>query len=281
MAESTQKLFKRWRAGDQQAGARMAQRFSDWYYAVAASRLGDRDGRGPLDRACRRFSQGITSLSDVDELVDWAHEIIVEELASAGGRLAGGDQPNALTRNQSPTALLQKARERLEDKQVRLLVHAYDASYPLDDLKREAESAGGYPLAVLEARYALKRVLRDELEVKLSEVPDGRPRLDLAPMPLYEAGRMTSVAEETAFEKWMLTEMELCKDLAEFAAFALALRGGALAGSPTAPPPATTTGGDVSLDIPEDKGGSKLPLVAGIVVLVVLAALAAVFLMGG
>lgn len=91
---------------------------------------------------------------------------------------------------------------------------------------------------------------------------------------------MSSVAEETAFEQWMLSEMALCKDLAEFAAFALALRGGALAGSPVAPT-TTSSEGEVSLDIPEDTGGSRLPLLAGVVVVVVVLALAAVFLMGG
>jgi hypothetical protein len=42
---------------------------------------------------------------------------------------------------------------------------------------------------------------------------------------------MTSANEEAAFERWMLTDLDLCKDLAEFAAFALALRGGALKGA--------------------------------------------------
>ena len=33
--------FKRWRSGDADAGVSMAQRFSDWYYAITVMRLGD------------------------------------------------------------------------------------------------------------------------------------------------------------------------------------------------------------------------------------------------
>ena len=40
MAESAdvtvQQLFKKWRSGDAESGQSMAQRFSDWYYAIAA-----------------------------------------------------------------------------------------------------------------------------------------------------------------------------------------------------------------------------------------------------
>ena len=222
-----QQLFRKWRAGDERSGHTMAQLFSDWYYAVSASRLGDREGRRPLERACRRFQEGITEIGDPQTLTDWAHQILIDEIQQCGGRLSGGDQPNALTASRSPTELLRRAAQHMEPEQISLLVHAYDASYPLDALIGESEAAGGYPMALLEARYALKGALRDRLDLKLAEIPSP-PKLDLAPLPLYEAGRMTQAREESAFERWMLSDISLCRDLAEFAAFALALRGGAL-----------------------------------------------------
>ena len=75
MSESLdlQTMFRRWRNGDQQAGQAMAQRFSDWYYAISATRLGDRDGRQPLERACIRFQDEIVQITDSSALVPWAH----------------------------------------------------------------------------------------------------------------------------------------------------------------------------------------------------------------
>ena len=57
-------------------------------------------------------------------------------------------------------------------------------------------------------------------------VPEN-PDLDRAPMPLYEAARMSSGDEEAFFEKWLLSDLDLCRDVAEFAAFSHALRAGA------------------------------------------------------
>lgn len=222
----TPQLYRLWRGGDAQAGQLMAQRFSDWYYAVTASRLGDVHGRVPLQRSCTRFQQGIVSVSKEAELVDWAHGILAEELRTAGGRIPGGDFANQLTQGRPPGELLAGARAALPADQVRLLAHAYDSSFPLAELTREAETMGGMPLSVLKARYALKAWLRQNAGVQFSEVP-ADPNLDYAPLPLYEAGRMASAAEETNFEKWLLSNMALCKDIAEFGVFALALRGGA------------------------------------------------------
>ena len=42
---STRELFRAWRSGDGEAGQVMAQRFADWYYAIATSRLGEAAGR--------------------------------------------------------------------------------------------------------------------------------------------------------------------------------------------------------------------------------------------
>lgn len=226
---SPQKLFEQWRKGDAAAGQAMAQRFSDWYYAVTASRLGDLQGKSPLRRACTRFEQGIVGVKRPEDLVGWAHGVLAEEIGLAGGRVPGGDFANPLTQNRSPTEILRQARTSLPDVEVRLLAHTYDSTFPMAELQAECGPLGGYPFAVLQARYRLKRVLRNEAGVAFTEVPD-EPNLDYAPLPLYEAGRMATATEETAFEKWLLSNMSLCKDIAEFGVFALALRAGAFAG---------------------------------------------------
>ena len=196
----TQQLFKQWRSGDGNAGQAMAQRFSDWYYAITASRLGDAHGRGPLQRACVRFQQGIVTVTNPQELADWAHGLLAEEIQQAGGRIGGGDFPNQLTGGRSPTEMLGRARAQLPEAQSRLLAHAYDARYPYDDVSKEADAMGGMPLAVLEARHALKVWLRDNAGIAFTEIPD-KPNLDCGPLPLYECGRMTSLSEEAGFEK--------------------------------------------------------------------------------
>ncbi len=223
-----QQLFKQWRGGDASSGQAMAQRFSDWYYAVTACRLGDQHGRTPLQRACTRFQQGIVSVSNPADLADWAHGILSEELRMAGGRIPGGDFANQLTGGKLPSEILGRARQAMPASQVRLLAHAYDARYPYERVAKEAEALGGMPFAVLDARYALKRWLRTEGRVPFAEVPE-KPNLDYAPLPLYEAGRMSNANEENGFEKWMLQNMPLCKDIAEFGVFALSLRNGAFA----------------------------------------------------
>jgi hypothetical protein len=230
----TQTLFKQWRNGDAASGQAMAQRFSDWYYAVSTCRLGDAHGRAPLQRACVRFQQGILSVGGPGDLVEWAHGILAEEVRMAGGRIAGGDFPNQITGGRSPIELLGKAAAVLAADQVRLLSMAYDSNVPLETVEATAEGMGGYPISVLRARYALKRWLRDHCEVPFGVVPE-EPNLDAAPLPLYEAGRMGSELEEAGFEKWMLTNMTLCKDIAEFGVFAQALRAGGFT-PPVAPP---------------------------------------------
>lgn len=246
--QTTQQLFSQWRGGDAEAGQAMAQRFSDWYYAISASRLGDSNCRPALERACQRFAQGVASVTEAGKLASWAHEIIAEEIQMAGGRVTGGDHPNALTNHRSPTELIQQHQGALNPDQVALLAAAYDTRTDVEDVKAKANALGGYPLAVLEARYALKRQLRDHDGVGFTEIPD-RPNLDWGPLPLYEGGRMAEGKEETAFETWMLSDITLCKDIAEFAAFALALRGGALSDASTfsaASPPEAETPGPVA-----------------------------------
>lgn len=233
-APSPQDLFKLWQNGDTSAGQKMAQRFTDWYYAVTAVQLGEVAGRSPLERACGTFAQGITTITRSSELVDWAHGIVAREVRQAGGRGPGGDYPNALTGGRSPTELLERARGSLTSTQTELLAATFDAKVPLSDLIALSESHGGWPLSILEARYVLKRALRDGDGVNFAVVPES-PDLDRAPMPLYEAARMSSGDEEAFFEKWLLTDLDLCRDVAEFAAFSHALRAGAFKVAPAAP----------------------------------------------
>ncbi len=236
-AESTaQQLFKKWQAGDAQAGQAMAQKFTDWFYAVSAVRLGDTAGRPPLDRACQTFAQGITGVARSGELVPWAHKIILDELEAAGGRIHGGDFPNSLTGNRPPTLLLRRARTHLTEHQVELLALTFDPAVPLATLEARAEALGGWPHAILDARYALKRVLRRSEGVNFAVAPES-PDLDRAPLPLYEAARMASAEEEGFFEQWLLTDIDLCRDVAEFATFAHALRTGLYAEPVAAPAP--------------------------------------------
>lgn len=237
---TVQQLFKRWRGGDAEAGTAMAQKFTDWYYAITAARLGDQLGREPLQRACGAFAEGIVGVSRSAELVDWAHGLIETELKQVGGRTPGGDFPNALTANQSPAQLLQDARKGLSADHAELLDAAYGGKVTLDDLIALSERHNGWPHAVLEARYALKAELKKRARINFDVVPV-QPDLDRAPLPLYEAARMANEGEDASFEKWLISDIDLCRDVAEFATFAHALRAGAFAGphpSAAAPAPA-------------------------------------------
>lgn len=238
---SVVELFKRWRGGDAAAGQTMAQRFSDWYYAISVSRLGERRGRAPLQAACENFAQRISTVNQSNLLVDWAHDLLHEELRPAGSRIPGADDPHSIARKRPPSEAILEVAPSLSQAHLSLLHHAYAGDTPSEDLVEEAEQAGGYPLAILHARNALKQALVEELDIPFRVVPRN-PRLDCAPLPLYEADRLRSPQEEARFEKWILGEMEVCRDLAEFAPFALALRTGVLGPevrTGVADPPAT------------------------------------------
>lgn len=238
-AEPTaQQLFKQWQSGDPRAGQAMAQKFTDWFYAITAVRLGDAAGRPPLERACQTFAQGITGVARSGELVPWAHSLVLNEIESAGGRIEGGDFPNALTGNRAPSLLLRRARKLLTEPQVELLALTFDERVPLAKLEARAEALGGWPHAILDARYALKRALRKSEGVNFAVAPEA-PDLDRAPLPLYEACRMASGAEEGSFEQWLLTDLDLCRDVAEFATFAHALRTGIYSEAAEAPAPSS------------------------------------------
>lgn len=223
-SRSNKDLFRAWRGGDAEAGQAMAQRFADWYYAIATSRLGESAGRGPCERACNRFQQGIVEVTESRALVDWAYKIIDSEMESAGERVTDGDEPSIYTSKKRPKTLLRAARGTLPG-QVALLEAVYGGKASDDDVAAKAREFGGMPLGVLKSRYEVKRWLRDNEGIHFDVAPD-QPNLDRAPLPLYESGKMGSAAEEANFEKWMVTDFDLCKDIAEFAHFAIALRGG-------------------------------------------------------
>lgn len=237
-SNSIANLFRKWRGGDPAAGAEMAKRFSDWYYAITVVRLGEVQGRAPLVKACETFARDIVSVNSSGRLSEWAHGVIQTELGAAGSRIPGGDHPNSITRDRQPSEILKNAWKDLPHERLLLLSHAYSSDYPGPALVDEAEQRGGYPLAILEARGALKRWLKDVAGLPMQVVP-GTPEADLAPLPLYESFRLASPAEEAAFEQWILTRFDVCRDIAEFSPFAHALRGGALSTPPVeAPPPA-------------------------------------------
>jgi hypothetical protein len=251
-ALSSHQLFKQWRGGDAEAGKAMAQRFSDWYYAITTARLGDENARGPLERACVTFQQGIVNVTKSSQLVDWAHDIVAKEVDAAGRRNTGGDFPNALTKNQSPTSLIRTAAAKLDAAQIELLQKAYSVSANAETIANLAAKSGGFPGAVYRARHALRQALQSEAGIAFTTSPNPE-NLDWGPVPLYEAGKLASPAEERAFERWMLQDPTVCREIAEFASFAHALRAGALQGKQpaartgpksltpgTAPPPTRT-----------------------------------------
>jgi hypothetical protein len=225
---STKQLFNDWRKNDAVAGQLMAQRFADWYYAITTSRLGETRGRAPCDEACARFGEGITTVTDAKNLVGWAHDVVLKELEHAGGRAMDGDEANAYTGEKHPKELLLRARAALPI-DVRLLEAAYGGKVSKEQLEELATPLGGNPIGILKARYRVKQWLRDHEGVPFGVAPDN-PVLDRAPLPLYESGRMATPHEEMNFEQWMISDLDLCRDIAEFAHFAIALRGGLPAG---------------------------------------------------
>ncbi|MFT6157608.1 MAG: hypothetical protein ACJAZO_000647 [Myxococcota bacterium] len=220
---STKDLFKSWRSGDAPAGHTMAQRFADWYYAISTSRLGESRGRGPCDTACRRFGEGIVQVTESRALVKWAHDIVVQELQSAGGVARDGDESNAYTNNNTPKALLARAKASLPT-EVAVLEAVYGGKMSEDEVDILAKPLGGNPIGVLTARYAVKKWLADNADVPFAVTPDN-PILDRAPLPQYESAHMNA-DEVIQFEHWMLTDFDLCRDIAEFATYSVALRGG-------------------------------------------------------
>ena len=221
-------LFGKWRGGDAEAGAEMASRFSNWFYAVSSARMGEVSGRLPLERACQLFSQGVASVDSAEQLVPWAHNIIENEMAAASLEPPHSDYPSQFTSGRRPSSLLRTCTTEFETSTLQLLVAAYDLNVSEGALYALCEAKGGFPLALLSARYELKRYLATTESIPFTSVP-AEPALDLAPLVLYETGRLDE-DEAKAFEKWLLSDRVLCQDVAEFSSFSLSLRAGALKG---------------------------------------------------
>jgi hypothetical protein len=224
-------LFRKWRGGDVQAGQEMAQKFSDWYYAISTIRIPDQN-REPMENACQAFAQGIVSVTRPRALVDWAHDLLERELQAVGRGLdatesTGSDHPNAMTRNRSPTELIHNVAGDLDPTLRQVLALAYDPSIPLPTVDTVADELGGTPFVMLKARYALKQLLMRTQDTPFAVAPDEMD-MDRTPISLYEAQRLASGNETAELEKWLLSDIDLCKDVAEFSAFVHALRGGAL-----------------------------------------------------
>lgn len=268
-------LFREWRQGDKAAGSVMAQRFADWYYAVATSRLGEARGSQPCQVACQRFGEGVVEVRESRNLVPWAHGLLKEELAKAGDRATDGDEPNAYTGNQRPKALLARVRQSLPG-EVALLEAVYGRRTAEAEVQRLAAPFGGHPVGVLHARYAVKRWLRDQAGLPMQVAPE-TPVLDRAPLPLYECAGMAGPEEEATFEQWMITDLDLCRDVAEFSQFALALRGGLPAAAPVVAPaaasasaaPASASRAPTAAAAPETGGSVSKGAAVGGAVLVV------------
>lgn len=281
MAESEQAqqqdvtvLFKQWRAGDPDAGVTMAQRFTDWYYTIAVMWLGESNARPALEAACQIFAQRIMDVENQEELLDFAHNIIFEQLNQAGGRAPGSDVPSPLTNNRTPSSLIVEASSQLSAEQIRILHQTYTGQG--DPLQIDPQM----PVAALEARQALKSRLQ------ASGISFGTMNSlnepDQAPLPLYEAHRLRTDDENWLFEQWLLSDIDLCKELTEFAPFSSALRAGALANARSSVPetapskPVTTTTKPPLAKVPEltpapPASNNMLPMV--VVGLLVLAAI--------
>jgi hypothetical protein len=217
-------LFNRWKSGDAEAGQEMAQRFSDWYFAVATTRHGEQKSRQGLERACQLFAQGIGAIDDGQDLETWAHGLLDDELQGLDNNERGSDEASRLTGNRLPSRLLRRCVAEAECPGLPLLAMAWNPEIPLSQLIAHAEEAGGYPLSILKARYELKAWLGAQESVPFSEVP-AESNLDYLPLPLYEADRLPP-DEARQFERWLLQDASLRQDAMEFSNFSMALHTG-------------------------------------------------------
>ncbi len=228
---SLEALFARWREGDAYAGEAMAQRFTDWFYAIAVSRFGEVDGDAFFRGAAARFTKGVVKVDDPRRLQAWSHQLLRKQLATLPGppRATDGDLANAFTRQRSPKQLLALARPELPEAMA-VLERTYRAlpSHVPATLSPDVD-----PRDALQARLAVKRWLATQHGVPFKVVPESA-NLDDTPLPRYEAGRLANESEEALFELYLLSRPDACQDVAEFAHYALALRGGVPA-SPARP----------------------------------------------
>jgi hypothetical protein len=202
----------------------MAQRFSDWYFAVAATRHGEQKSRRGLERACQLFAQGIGSVDDGEDLEAWAHGLLDGELQDLYTTERGSDEASRLTGNRLPSRLLRRCIAEAECPGLPLLAMTWNQEIPLSQLIAHAEEAGGYPLGILKARYELKAWLGHQEDVPFAELSP-ESNLDYLPLPLYEAGRLPP-EEARKFERWLLQDASLRQDATEFSNFSMALHTG-------------------------------------------------------
>jgi len=220
-------LYNAWKSGDAAAGQAMAQRFSDWYFAIAVARYGEQASREGLERACQLFAQGIASVENAAELESWALAILDAELQGLTQE-GGVDHACRLTGNRLPSRLLLSAVAEAECKGLPLLALTWSPNVTEEELRHAAEEAGGFPIAILKARYELKQWLGMKEAVPFPDLKSDA-NLDYLPLPLYEAGRLPD-EEAAAFERWMLSDADLRKEVSDFSCFSLAMRSGALSG---------------------------------------------------
>lgn len=294
---TTEALFDAWRRGDAQAGQAMAQRFTDWFFALAAIHSGEAQSRQGFRAACERFSQGVAAVPDPRRLGPWAQNVAKELIQAGRPRLDDGDFTGAYTDQRAPKALLAEARVALPD-EMGLLETAYRSSGSASAFRTGRLVAS--PTKILAARYRVKKWLAAEAGVPFRVLPDSLDP-DLSPLPVYESATMANDREYQRFELFLLEEPDLVQDVAEFAHYAIALRGGidgaaaasAAAGpravitpagrattppaSPASPRPTTAPGTSpgTSAPAPAAKSGTNLvPVLLGAVVLLGLAVLA-------
>ena len=216
-------LFKSWRAGDSESGQLLAQRVSDWFYAVCSSKYGENEGHHIFQSVSQKFGEGIVSVAHSNDLVSWAHQLLTDETQQGDLATFKGNDASPYSGGHPPLTLLLKAKSALPG-EVALLSAFYSGS-PEGDVNAMALELGGMPSALLHARYSVKGWLKNNYDLPFKVVP-AEANMDLFPLPMYEADRMTTPAEMSGFEKWMLDNVDLCQDVAEFAPFAGALRSG-------------------------------------------------------
>lgn len=265
MHQELKESFRNWRDGDASAGQQLAQIMTDWYFAVSTSRLGEPIGAEPYQTACGQFAHGVMDIQASRDLIPWAHELIRAAVDSSGGRTVGADIPSSFTGDRHPTALLQLAREALPE-EVDALLKAYDPE--------SGRAKMGDLRLLLQYRYRLKRWLRDYQDVQF-EVTPVEPNPDWLPVPVFEADKMAGTQEEQQFELWMLADRELCRDLAEFAHFAIVLRAGSLPAS-TSTSSKKNRSSDAGSASEGPKSGASTTWAIAAVVLVALTAAAAI-----
>ena len=218
-------LFNDWkRHNNGDAGQQLAQRAADWYYAIATSFAGETAGAEVADKACAQFGGGVGRVTNDDELIPWAHSVLMAELKTIGNPAKGLNHPSLYSNARPPIDVLLYANRELPN-EVKLLETCYNSSHSKTELQRATLQMGFFPYALADARNRVKKLIRDHLNAPLNVVYDELPR-DLGPLPLYEGNRLRSANEREVFESWMLSSEELCQDIAEFAPFAIELRQG-------------------------------------------------------